>query len=155
MSEETKQTTLQATEIKGGVIIQGSLFWENEQNCLPSDTKGKDRKVWRESYLQMTSEFPIPFPIRYGRSSSTRLCSYTMVASREYYEQNKNGQAKVVPYITPFNENSLLGITNQIQQLAKVEGIWKESNRRFANDWGAITIWINPKSNKQPILEKF
>ncbi|MCY7344615.1 MAG: hypothetical protein LH614_00185 [Pyrinomonadaceae bacterium] len=151
MSEEATQPT----EIKGGAIIQGSLFWENEHNCIPGDEeKGKARRVWRENHLSLNLASPIPFPIRYGRCSSSRLCTYTMVMSKDCLSEDKLGQAKVVPFQKIYQSSNLTEITSEIEALTKVEGI-SPSGRYFATGSIAIAIWINPDSRFTADIEKY
>ena len=152
----------QPVEIKGGVIIQGSLFWEDENNCLQDDEssakaqrEGKERRVWRETHLNIDDAFLIPFPIRYGRCSSSRLCTYTMVISREYITPDKLGKARVVPFRSAFDVSVLDKIKTQIKELAKVEGIYDDNKQKYAKKWGAIAIWINPESDSKAEITTF
>jgi hypothetical protein len=46
-------------------------------------------------------------------------------------------------------------ITSQIKELAKVEGIWDDRYEKYAKNWGAIAIWINPESDFQTEINKF
>jgi hypothetical protein len=92
MVEEIANTQI----IKGGVIIQGSLFWEDENNCIQDEEgkqkvqrEGKERREWRENHLNIKDAFLIPFPIRYGRCSSSRLCTYTMVIQKIVLKKKK------------------------------------------------------------------
>lgn len=155
IEQTTTQPTSQTTEIKGGVIIQGSLFWENEHNCIPGDeVKGKARKEWRENHLDLNACFPIPFPIRYGRCSSSRLCTYTMVMSKDYLANDKIGQAKVAPFHKTFQTSNLAEITTELKELTIVEGI-SPSGKYFASGFSAIAIWINPNSRFKTDLETY
>lgn len=52
--------------MKGGVLIIGSLFWQNGSTNKPWDN---ERKNWRESHLK-NEYFEVNAPIRYGRLSS-------------------------------------------------------------------------------------
>src|SRR5438552_16797208 len=74
-------------QIHGGVAILGSLFWEDESNCVSGqEIKGKLRKRWRDDNLDITKTIAISLPVRYGRFSSkaNRKETYTMVLSNEY-----------------------------------------------------------------------
>ncbi len=136
-----------ANEIKGGVIIMGSLFWEDEKNCVKGKEEvGKKRRIWRENNLDLSQTKRIPLPIRYGRISSqdSRKSTYTMVLSREYLKHL--GTALVVPFRNSFLINEKTKIREQIIRLAKVEGIQKDNQEMFAKCWSAISIWINPNS---------
>jgi hypothetical protein len=145
------EQTAKLVEIKGGVIIQGSLFWEDENNCLQDDEskekaqrEARERREWRESHLNIDDSFLVPFPIRYGRCSSSRLCTYTMVISKDCIMPDKIGQARIVPFMDTFDVSNLDNIKIQINELAKVEGIWDDFKGKYAKNWGAIAI-DNPK----------
>jgi len=44
-------------DLKGGVIVIGSLLWDNSDRCK-----------WRKSSLEdLASKIPVPLKIRYGR----------------------------------------------------------------------------------------
>ena len=84
----------EADEVKIGVLIIGSLFWD------PSDP----RKKWRCERLDpLVAKRHVRAPIRYGRKSSTRGNSYTMVFSAGLCEK-KFGQAIVVPCRRPVRD---------------------------------------------------
>jgi hypothetical protein len=142
-----KNMTQNTNSIKGGVMIMGSLFWEDEKNCVKGNEKvGKERRIWRRNNLDLSQTKRIPLPIRYGRISSqnSRKSTYTMVLSREYL--NHLGTALVVPFRNPFLINEKTKIREQVIKLAKVEGIQKTKKVKFARCWSAISIWINPNS---------
>ena len=73
--------------IQLGVLIIGSLHW---------DCSGI-RDKWRQDRLCMKAKQHVKAPIRYGRCSSSRGDSYTMVFSMNLHE-NQFGQAIVTPY---------------------------------------------------------
>ncbi len=135
-------------KIKGGVIIMGSLFWENEKNCVAGKEKdSRARRRWRELNLDLSKKQNIRVPIRYGRFSGkeNRENTYTMVLSREYLK--RLGTALVVPFNRVFSIKEKGKIREQIKRLARVEGIQKGKEKVLAKNWSAVTIWINPKSN--------
>ncbi len=74
--------------LKGGVLIIGSLLWDKE----------KIRVDWKENYLDNKNSKTIAAPIRYGRISSDRHCTFTMIFSSECKETNKLGTARFVPF---------------------------------------------------------
>ncbi|MBI4930046.1 MAG: hypothetical protein HY841_04725 [Bacteroidetes bacterium] len=120
-------------EIKGGVIIIGSLFWEDEKNCMKGEkAKGKRRKKWRNDNLNIDKTKPIPLPVSYGRCSSSRLCTYTMVLSSAY--NNKVGQGLVVPFKKEIDFSQENILKEQVGNLALAEGIYKkgETKNSFA-----------------------
>jgi hypothetical protein len=68
-----------------GIPIIGSLYWDD--TCA--------RTEWRKR-LNLLEEFAVPAPIRYGRQSESRNCTYTMVFSHACDEEGKLGQAKAI-----------------------------------------------------------
>jgi hypothetical protein len=114
-----------------GVLIIGSLFWDVKNG----------RDTWRKRYLNLDSKKLIDLPIRYGRKSSTRSCTYTMVFSNDC--ANKLGKA----YIVPFKEviHGIKDLLDKSIDLAKAEGICQESEMSLYKSWGCVAIFINPR----------
>ncbi|MGA2681849.1 MAG: hypothetical protein ABSF44_08630 [Candidatus Bathyarchaeia archaeon] len=74
--------------MKGGVLVIGSLLWDDSEN----------RVRWREKNLDIESKFQVYLPIRYGRLSSTRNNTYTMVFSNKCYSKNYGlGKGWIIP----------------------------------------------------------
>lgn len=123
--------------LKGGVIIIGSLIWEDH---LCNTKRDNIRKDWRAQYLR---DKPVltKVPIRYGRESQTRRDTYTMVFSKSC--ENTLGQGLILS----FNEDviSFEVLERQAIALAIAEGIFKEDNLRFTSNWGSVALLINPK----------
>ena len=118
--------------LKGGVIIIGSLLWD--------DSNG--RKLWRKQNLKPISEArSVLLPIRYGRESSSRSDTYTMIFSTAV--SSDTGTGKIIPFISPVSSFEDLEI--QATALALAEGIYGEHNKRLSSNWGSIGILINPK----------
>ena len=145
-------------KIKGGVIIIGSLIWENEHNAIPdkeSKQLGKYRREWREKNVDTAKIQITPLPVRYGRCSSGRHDTYTMVLSKEY-SNDKQGRGLIIPFKKPFTNGRLSPVTTQLKYLAKAEGIInQEEKKRLAASWGAIAIWINPQSKFKKSIENY
>lgn len=57
--------------LKGGVLIIGSLLWQDYLNKLGDDI----RKTWRVKHLLVDSKIMISVPIRYGRYSDISVTS--------------------------------------------------------------------------------
>ena len=110
-----------------GVLIIGSLYWEKTEN----------RRNWRESHLDVAGECHVRVPIRYGRRSRTRGCSFTMVYSPGLSEETY-GHAIVVPC----KSEELVG---------EAEWLWAaERNKarpgdRISADWGCVALLENPE----------
>ncbi len=132
--------------MKGGVIVIGSLRWENEENCIQErDSKALagERKNWRNECLNLTGEKVSKLPIRYGRSSSSRKCTYTMVFSN--LALNKESYGLIIPYKDEIDFSNYLNFERQALKISEIEGISKRDNR-MRKVWGCIGLYINPKS---------
>ena len=75
---------------KAGVLIIGSLFWDNSNG----------RRAWREhtfgeNFHQHIRK--VQLPLRYGRYSKGRECP-TMTYSAEYHKHGKLGSGLVIPF---------------------------------------------------------
>lgn len=131
-------------ELKGAILIIGSLLWDPDQG----DDKGA-RKKWRNTRLKMEDRILVKAPIRYGRLSGCKPNRhYTMVFSTECEEPKKFGTAFVVPFK---NETirSFKGIENQARFLSKAEG--KSNNKLCKGNnekWCTVGAILNPKFDK-------
>ena len=118
--------------MKIGVLIIGSLYWE----------KKRHRCEWRRERLNKDNKQYIKVPIRYGRLSSTRGDSYTMVFSTWLYREQL-GQAIIV---------------RCKQDIAKGEDLVKEAeclwtaettdgdnpHNLISATWGCVALLKNP-----------
>ena len=116
-----------------GILISGSLYWD----CLPF------REQWRQDRLYLDDKQYVKVPIRYGRCSSTRGNSYTMVISKGLVRKNQLGQAIIVPCQQLVNSSEDL--------IKEAKYLWAaESNRQYITDiptcksWGRIVLLKNP-----------
>lgn len=121
--------------MKGGVIVIGSLLW---------DDKVPGRKNWWKK-LDFAKKTRIALPIRYGRSSSeNRKHTYSMVFSKELELKRKLGCGYIIPFqnviTTPEDFKS------EVIEFAKVEGF---KGNRIAANWGVICLKINPRIDKE------
>jgi len=108
-----------------GILIIGSLFWED------------DRQAWRDESLRMDDAVEVSAPIRYGRISKERGNTYTMVLSRGC----ALGLAKAVPCRNNIRTTSDLA--------GEAEHLWtaerrKPPNGRISADWGCVALLANP-----------
>jgi hypothetical protein len=118
-------------KLKGGVIVIGSLLWDEE----PIRTK------WRAvCFNSLNEKVPVPVPIRYGRQSSTRSDTYTMIFSNN--ESTKLGQA----YILEFKEEikSYRVLERQAFALGAAEGLWTIESPSINKRWGTVGLLLNP-----------
>ncbi len=124
-----------------GVLIIGSLHWDPD--CR--------RKKWRaDRLLNLHSERFVRAPIRYGRRSRKRGCSYTMVFSSGL-GADQYGRAIVVPC-----KHRVYGKDNLIREaecLWAVEAKTKPGDpRRLSADWGCVALLVNPNLTKSDQL---
>lgn len=125
--------------MKGAVLIIGSLLWENEGNSL-NKIQGKLRENWRKE-LDINKKLEVEVPIRYGRKSSSRRNTYTMIFSNSVIAL---GKAYLVPYIE--ETHSFRDIKEQAIRLAEAEGIsTRDYPNRIICTWGAVGIAFNRK----------
>ena len=144
-SEELEQMRSKMKNIfslKGGVLIIGSLLW---------DEKG-ERVNWRNIRLDMDNDIHVKAPIRYGRLSSNNI--YTMVFSNDAIG-DKSGKA----FVVPFKNNpvmSLSHINTEAIWLAIAEGMKKAfiACAKEGKSWGAIGILFNQNKIKSDDQKK-
>jgi hypothetical protein len=133
-------------KLKGGVIIIGSLIWEDHLNINKADNI---RKEWRNQNL-IDKPTPTKVPIRYGRESQTREGTFTMIFSKSCEDNLGQG------LILPFNQDIITfeGLERQAVALAIAEGIYKAANLRLTSSWGSVGLLINPKLKEKDFASK-
>ena len=134
-------------KLKGGVIIIGSLIWED--HLINKEANNNIRKEWRKQNLIDKSTLT-KVPIRYGRESQTRENTYTMIFSKSCEDNLGQG------LILPFNQDIITfeGLERQAIALAIAEGIYKPDNLRLTSNWGSVGLLINPKLNLTDFASK-
>lgn len=132
-------------QIQGAVILIGSLFWEDENNCIQLKTpKGlaERRRKWRDAKLNMSSRELIDLPITYVRKSTSRYCTYTMGFANSV---DKKGKGYIVPFSDKINiKENYNQLYCQALELAEVEGISKPNENTLVKKWGSIGLKLNP-----------
>ena len=138
--------------MKGGILIIGSLFWDNNQG-----EKINFRKTWRNKRLNIKDKIHVKAPIRYGRTGLNKE-TYTMVFSSEIDKDEKFGTAYVVPFKN-IEIKSFKGILNQARFLSEAE---RSNNKKLCkgnvDKWCTIGILFNPNFDsvkKNKILKKW
>ena len=110
-----------------GSLIIGSLYWDESQH----------RRNWRRDRLEMDTHLHVKVPIRYGRRSQSRGCSYTMVFSPGLSaEQFGHG------IVVPFKSRDVI---KEAEYLWTAERDRGTSNQRISADWGCIAVLENPE----------
>lgn len=126
--------------LKGGILIIGSLFWQDDQ-----DSKPFHRRNWRNKQLLLKDRLHVFAPIRYGRLSKKEDNeTFTMVLSKAVEEKNELGTAFVVPFKNS-SIRSLKGIQNQARFLSEAEGLNDKKIVKGKKKWCAIGILFNPE----------
>ena len=110
-----------------GILIIGSLYWEQTEY----------RQSWRDNRLDVAAECQVRVPIRYGRRSRTRACSFTMVFSPGLSEE-AYGHA----IVTPCKSEELV---REAEWLWAAEGNRAKPGDRISADWGCVALLENPE----------
>ena len=123
--------------IKSGVLIIGSLFWQDYLN-----KKGDNIRLnWRNSRLDFEKRIHVKVPIRYGRISSSKIP--TMVFSNSM--KDKLGFGYLVPFKKIIrDENELL---NETLALSTAEGM----RENFVTSWGVLAYLFNEEKISKDI----
>ena len=119
--------------ISVAVLIIGSLYWDPRTH----------RKEWRSSRFNLDDWKHVRVPIRYGRVSPSRGCSYTMVFS-EGLDEDEYGQAIVVPCRQQATDVGELVDEAELLWLAE-RAAGSAPNGRISVDWGCVALRMNPE----------
>jgi hypothetical protein len=68
-----------------GILIIGSLLWDDGRKGI--------RAAWRAGWLDVPAQVPVQAPVHYGRKSTSRSNTYTMV----FGPGGQTGKAVLVP----------------------------------------------------------
>ena len=125
------------TEYRGAVLIIGSLWWD----------ESPVRVTWCNTRLDVGNRRTVYAPIRYGRKSTSRGNTYTMVFSQLCYRSAYGlGTALLVPF------QKVIGTANELIQEASE--LWKAETNEAQNaslsisaSWGAVGLLTRPNVN--------
>lgn len=124
--------------LKGGVIIIGSLLWD----------LSIERKRWREEDLCCEKGFQCYLPIRYGRCSSSREYTYTMVFSNICYSRRYGlGTGWILPIKTEIN--SFNDLKAEAQKVGRAEGL----SDGISSSWGSVALFLNPNKEIDNVIK--
>lgn len=131
--------------MKGGVLIVGSLLWQDYLN-----EKGDNIRLnWRTERLNLKEKIPVKVPIRYGRISSFSQIP-TIVFSNAMREEL--GTGFVVPFLREINTKEEVLI--EAKALSIAEGM----KGNLVTSWGVLCHLCNGKistEDKNLILQEF
>jgi hypothetical protein len=137
----------QNLHLKGGVIIIGSLLWQDNYKDKDND---KIRYDWRNKYLDLSSKILTRLPIRYGRYSSDNI--YTMVFSTDCEKSSKSGTGFVVPFKRGYIDN-MDDLISEAQMMSKAEGMDEKFIGGKNSSWASMGILVN-RNRVQPDIYK-
>ena len=121
--------------MKIGVLLIGSLFWEKKHH----------RCKWRRDRLNLNDKQYVKVPIRYGRQSSSRGKSYTMVFS-SWLCREQHGKAIVVSCANDVTTGEDLVKEAECLWTAETPKGENPNNRISAKDgWGCVALLENPE----------
>lgn len=126
-------------KLKGGLMIIGSLYWDNDPHRLEL----------REKFLDMDSSKTVDAPIRYGRFSQNRE-TYTMVFSSGLTTEEL-GKAKLIPLKDEYC--SIENIEEANDAIINAEHKTSKDLGRYNWGWGCLSILLNPNFDNQKISE--
>jgi hypothetical protein len=130
--------------IKGGVLIIGSLLWQNNLN--ESDNI---RKEWRDKYLREHDKILVKAPIRYGRLSRDDI--YTMIFSNSC-SRKKMGTCYFIPFkkepITTFDTLKKIS-----EEISNAEGMKRKflGKTSQGDAWSVLSILLNHKTIEKKV----
>lgn len=125
-------------KLNGAVLLIGSLAWENEQNAIDPNV-GKLRDNWRRDNLKMEKAISVKAPIRYGRKSSSRKNTFTMVFSESIPVE---GSALLVPFkLQVDSADNFKTVFEEALKLAEAEGINKNDGNLYKS-WGTVALKV-------------
>ena len=114
-----------------GVLIIGSLRWDLARN----------REEWRAGRLNLDDERFVRTKIRYGRRSSLRGCSYTMVFSLSL-DGDQLGRAIFVP--CKRRAKNIDDLSLEAECLWAAEKKPGAQTGRLSDGWGCVALLVNP-----------
>ena len=120
------------TALSLGVLIIGSLYWD------PAPHRAK----WRRDCLDFDGKRYVRAPIRYGRRSGSRGCSYTMVFSSSLAPR-QFGRAIVVPCGRARSTAELVDAAVHLWTAETSNG--RNPQRRVSASWGCVAVLENPQ----------
>ncbi|MGB8193689.1 MAG: hypothetical protein WCF67_17285 [Chitinophagaceae bacterium] len=122
--------------LNGGVLIIGSLLWQDHLS-----EKGDDiRKKWRKDHLDASADIYVQVPIRYGRRSRGGV--YTMTFA------NSVRQALGIGVVRSFAANPIQGLDalkKETKALSVAEGMEGQfiKNDKQNMPWSVLAILLN------------
>ena len=139
MEQEMTTPDVNRKGLRVGVLIIGSLLWDDKES----------RTEWRQKRLEaLDNRTRVRAPIRYGRLSRSRGCTYTMVFSKELDAPDKRGWAFVVP--CKARVNGVDDLVTEARLLWQAEEGKKVG--RISARWGCVALLLQNPQRRIPDL---
>lgn len=119
-----------------GILAIGSLFWDPKKDAHPGELGV--REAWWKSRLDKGAARSVSVPIRYGRLSSTRGNTYSMVLSAD---QAASGCAKVIPCLNFVGRDQ--DLKSEAEYLWAAERGFEKPDTSLSSKWGAVGLLLN------------
>lgn len=125
--------------MKCGILIIGSLLWDDE-------TEG--RKTWRDDRIDLTKAIRAHVPIDYGRISSTRSKTFTMVLRSE----GPQGTGILVPC-----RRDVVTIDDLV---AEASALWKAEAPKakagaLSSSWGSVGALFRERTTNPSLADSW
>jgi len=126
-----------------GILAIGSLYWDPKKDPSNFEYEGV-RRVWWDGRLDKQNATSVMVPIRYGRLSSGRSNTYTMVF---FPGPAQLGSAKVIP--------CQKSVTSGSDLIEEAKYLWAAERRRPIPDntvsaqWGAVALLVKEQSDRR------
>jgi len=122
-----------------GILIIGSLLWDDE-------TEG--REDWRDDRLDLSRAIPVQVPIDYGRKSSSRSDTFTMVLRSE----NPSGTGILVPC-----RRDVVTVDDLI---VEASALWKAEAPKaksgaLGSTWGSVGVLFRESASNKSLAESW
>ena len=123
------------------ILVIGSLMWDQKPH----------RQQWRDARLRVCNRVHLTVPIRYGRKSSTRGDTYTMVFSQLMCYPEKMGMGIAIPCARRIRCTSDL--------IEEAKALWaaeqppkNDTHDAISAKWGCVGIVPNPKYSQRHVV---
>jgi len=138
-SQNPNYTT--APIFKIGILAIGSLYWDPKKDPAKPESEGI-REAWWRTRLEKQNAILVHVPIRYGRLSSGRADTYTMVF---FAGPSQLGSARVIPCQKPIASCS--DLTEEAKYLWAAEQAQTKPEDNVSAEWGGVALLVKEQSD--------
>lgn len=138
-SQEPNHTTAPTLTI--GILAIGSLYWDPKKDPSKPDAEGI-REAWWRTRLEKRNAILVHVPIRYGRLSSKRANTYTMVF---FAGPAQHGSARVIPCQKPVANCS--DLIEEAKYLWAAERAQPNPDDSVSAKWGGVSLLLKDQTD--------